>query len=142
MRKILKKAKRKTEEIKTEFMVDEVKNGFQRWRETTSTSPSGIHLGHYKSILKRDGTGKEETEEYNYSGQFQGDTMHGKGKISYKKFGDSYEGEFKKGLIEGEGVYTWKNKEIFKGQFLKGKLQGSIEVRYKKRFSRHSSFRK
>ena len=63
MRKILQKAKRKTEEIKTEFTVDEVKKGFQRWRETTSTSPSGRHLGHYKRILKRDGTGKEEHEE-------------------------------------------------------------------------------
>ena len=59
MRKILQKAKRKTEEIKTEFTVDEVK----KERETTSTSPSGRHLGHYKSILKRDGTGKEEHKE-------------------------------------------------------------------------------
>ena len=61
--RMMQKAKRKTHEIKVEFTVDEVKKGFQRWRETTSTSPSGRHLGHYKSILKRDGTGKEEHEE-------------------------------------------------------------------------------
>ena len=25
---------------------------FSKWKETTTTSPSGRHLGHYKSILK------------------------------------------------------------------------------------------
>jgi len=76
------------------------------------------------SNSKKEGKGKEETEEYVYHGDFLGDTMHGKGKLYYKAFGDSYEGEFKKGLIEGEGCYTWKNKEIYKGNFIKGKLHG------------------
>jgi hypothetical protein len=28
---------------------EDIKNGFRVWRESTSTSPSGIHLGHYKA---------------------------------------------------------------------------------------------
>ena len=26
--------------------------GFRKWRESTSTSPSGRHLGHYKALLR------------------------------------------------------------------------------------------
>jgi hypothetical protein len=37
-----------TEEVTT----DDIVQGFNRWKETTSTSPSGRHLGHYKAILK------------------------------------------------------------------------------------------
>lgn len=73
---------------------------------------------------KKEGKGFEETDEYTYTGDFYGDTMHGEGKLFYKSFCDTYEGEFKKGLIEGFGVYTWKNKEIYKGEFVKGKLHG------------------
>jgi hypothetical protein len=29
----------------------DVLKGFQSWKETTSTSPSGRHLGHYKSLV-------------------------------------------------------------------------------------------
>lgn len=31
---------------------DDVKHGFGRWKESTSTSPSGQHLGHYKAIIQ------------------------------------------------------------------------------------------
>ena len=36
--------------------IDQVRNGFKKWREVTLTSPSGIHLGHYKALLANDGT--------------------------------------------------------------------------------------
>lgn len=73
---------------------------------------------------KKEGLGIEETEDYIYEGYFDGDCLHGKGKLLYKKFGDKYEGEFCKGLLEGKGVYTWKNKETYSGVFLKGKMHG------------------
>ena len=38
--------------ISTEIKTDDIVQGFSRWKETTSTSPSGRHLGHYKAILK------------------------------------------------------------------------------------------
>lgn len=34
--------------ITANITADNVSNGFQKWTETTSMSPSGRHLGHYK----------------------------------------------------------------------------------------------
>ncbi|KAI2505456.1 hypothetical protein MHU86_8979 [Fragilaria crotonensis] len=31
---------------------DDVSYGFKKWKETTSTSPSGRHLGHYKALIR------------------------------------------------------------------------------------------
>ena len=39
--------------------VSEIKKGFKRWKEKTSTSPSNRHLGHYKSLLAADGKSKK-----------------------------------------------------------------------------------
>jgi hypothetical protein len=33
--------------------VDKVKGKLKVWRESTSTSPSGQHLGHYKALVTR-----------------------------------------------------------------------------------------
>lgn len=37
--------------ISTDISVDDVKNKFHKWNELTSTSPSGVHLGHYRAML-------------------------------------------------------------------------------------------
>ena len=42
------------EPIKTEISLDEYKKGFRSWKECTSTSPSGRHLGIYKALLHSD----------------------------------------------------------------------------------------
>ena len=36
--------------------------GFKNWKEQTTTSPSGRHLGHHKSLLKPDGTQYSDEE--------------------------------------------------------------------------------
>jgi hypothetical protein len=38
--------------IPTDITEDDVTYGFKKWKETTSSSPSGRHLGHYKTIIK------------------------------------------------------------------------------------------
>jgi hypothetical protein len=43
---------KKNPTISTDISEDDVKFGFTKWKETTSTSPSGRHLGHYKAIIK------------------------------------------------------------------------------------------
>jgi hypothetical protein len=43
---------RKLEEKSTKIMEDDVKSGFGRWKEASSTSPSGQHLGHYRAIIQ------------------------------------------------------------------------------------------
>jgi hypothetical protein len=38
--------------IKTTLSEDDILQGITRWKETTATSPSGRHLGHYKAIVQ------------------------------------------------------------------------------------------
>ena len=38
--------------ISIKISEDDVTKGFQGWRETTTTSPSGRHLGHYKALIQ------------------------------------------------------------------------------------------
>ena len=38
--------------ISTHITEEDVKFGFGKWEESTSTSPSGRHLGHYKAIIQ------------------------------------------------------------------------------------------
>ena len=41
-------------EISLKISREEIRKGFRLWRESTSTSPSGRHLGHYKSFVGDD----------------------------------------------------------------------------------------
>jgi hypothetical protein len=38
--------------IPSSITPDDVAYGFSKWKESTSTSPSGRHLGHYKAIIQ------------------------------------------------------------------------------------------
>jgi hypothetical protein len=40
--------------IETTITPSDVQKGFSQWKEQTSTSPSGRHLGHYKAIIQKD----------------------------------------------------------------------------------------
>ena len=50
----------KEEQVQIEVSLKEVKKDFQKWREATSMSPSGRHLGHYKVLMVPDGQDKEK----------------------------------------------------------------------------------
>lgn len=39
-------------DIPTGISEDEIRRGFKSWSESTSTSPSGRHLGHFKAIIQ------------------------------------------------------------------------------------------
>jgi len=56
------------EELPSSVTREEFCNRLLRWREGTSTSPTGIHLGHYKSLLGRSKYSKEheETEYWDF----------------------------------------------------------------------------
>ena len=45
---------RESHPISTSIEAADVKRGFGRWREQTSTSPSGRHLGHYRAVIQDD----------------------------------------------------------------------------------------
>ncbi len=55
---------------------------------------------------------------------FKKGQIHGKGKIKYKN-GDIYEGDFKQGIKEGEGIYRFKpGLRVYTGQFKSDTITG------------------
>ena len=40
--------------------MQDIKDGYKKWKDKTSTSTSNRHLGHYKSLLATDGTSKKD----------------------------------------------------------------------------------
>jgi hypothetical protein len=56
-----------------------------------------------------------------YTGDCKKNKAHGKGKAVGT---DTYEGEFKNGVPDGEGTYTWSNKSVFVGKYVKGFREG------------------
>jgi hypothetical protein len=49
--------------INTDITLNEYMSGFRNWKERTSTSPSGRHLGHYKALLRAEAPDKPNTED-------------------------------------------------------------------------------
>jgi hypothetical protein len=51
------------EKINCEISEDDFILGFRKWKESTSTSPSGWHLGHYKAIVYDPDLKKQEPKK-------------------------------------------------------------------------------
>ena len=64
---------------------------------------------------------EKETLKGTYTGDCKKNKAHGKGKAVGT---DTYEGEFKNGIPDGQGIYTWNNKSFFEGKFVKGLKEG------------------
>ena len=64
---------------------------------------------------------EKESLKGNYTGDCKKNKAHGKGKAVGT---DTYEGDFKNGLPDGEGTYTWSNKNVYTGKFVKGLKEG------------------
>ena len=64
-----------------------------------------------------------------YTGDCKKNKAHGKGKAVGT---DTYEGEFKNGIPDGEGTYTWNNKNVFEGKFIKGLREGKGKMIFKR----------
>jgi hypothetical protein len=59
MQNFLKQFARSRDTLSEQFPTDDIIKGFKKWKEKTTTSPSGLHLGIYKSIIK--GTTHQDT---------------------------------------------------------------------------------
>jgi len=65
-----------------------------------------------------------------YTGDCKKGLAHGSGKAIGA---DTYEGEFKSGLPEGKGTYTWSNGNRFSGEFAAGLKEGKGSLVYKRK---------
>lgn len=66
------------------------------------------------------------------NGTYTGNCKKGKANGLGKAVGtDTYSGEFKNGLPDGEGIYTWSNGNTFAGNFSKGLKEGSGKMIFK-----------
>lgn len=64
-----------------------------------------------------------------YTGDCKKNKAHGKGKALGT---DSYEGDFKNGIPDGNGKYTWNNKNVFEGKYVKGLREGKGIMTFKR----------
>ena len=71
----------------------------------------------------------KESLKGTYTGDCKKNKAHGKGKAIGV---DTYEGEFKNGIPDGDGTYTWGNKNVFEGKFLKGLREGKGKMVFKR----------
>jgi hypothetical protein len=66
-----------------------------------------------------------EVEKESIKGTYTGDCKKGKAHGKGKSAGtDTYEGDFKNGLPDGDGTYTWNNQSVYVGKFSKGLKEG------------------
>jgi hypothetical protein len=63
-----------------------------------------------------------------YTGDCKKNKAHGKGKAVGT---DTYEGDFKNGLPDGDGTYTWSNSNVFTGKYTKGLKEGKGKMTFK-----------
>ena len=59
-----------------------------------------------------------------YVGGVHGSLYHGKGKITWKETGNSYEGDWVYHHKTGKGKYTWANGAYYEGDFVDGNFNG------------------
>jgi len=64
-----------------------------------------------------------------YTGDCKKGKAHGKGKAVGA---DIYEGDFKNGVPDGQGVYTWSNKNMFDGRYVKGLKDGKGTLTFRR----------
>lgn len=51
-------------EIDVHITAEQLRKGYNKWRESTATSPSGVHLGHYRALSHLEPNIRKEEEEH------------------------------------------------------------------------------
>jgi len=72
---------------------------------------------------------EKESLKGTYTGDCKKGKAHGKGKAVGA---DTYEGEFKNGVPDGQGVYTWSNRNMFDGRYVKGLKDGKGTLTFRR----------
>ena len=105
--------------VKEGKFVNGVLNGKGRFLNSNGDFYEGMFVDD-----KKQGCGKEITNQMVYIGEFNEDKIEGKGKITFVQNGDVYEGEFRNNKFEGKGTFKFKNGDVYEGEFVKGNMHG------------------
>lgn len=95
-----------------------MKNGEGVWRFNDGSYARGF----FENDELIEGMFVSKKSHIDYRGMFKDFKMHGKGKLFYPD-GKVYEGEFKYGKPDGEGILI-KGGKTYKGKFKNGKQEG------------------
>lgn len=96
----------------------------------TSLYPNDdIYEGDYKNGI-RTGKGvytyiKQDQPSDKFDGDFVNNKKHGIGQMNYVAKGETYYGQWENGKKHGEGIYTYKNKDVYSGWWAFGKKHGN-----------------
>jgi hypothetical protein len=80
-------------------------------------------------LFAQDCSVEKESLKGTYTGECKKGKANGKGKAVGA---DTYEGDFKSGLPDGQGSYTWANGSTYSGKFARGKKEGKGVLIYKR----------
>ena len=92
--------------------------------------PNGVKYEGEFHYGKKNGKGRLECEEWEYSGQFAEDEMHGEGTMIWKN-GNKYIGEWAKGMKNGKGKFKYANGKSYNGEFLEDEKHGQGEMKFR-----------
>ena len=79
--------------------------------------------GSYNNYGLYHGNGKITNNEGTYDGEWKNGFFDGQGVFSWLN-GNKYDGQWKNGIFDGQGVYTSANGDKYEGQWKDGKYQG------------------
>jgi hypothetical protein len=82
----------------------------------------------FKEGQVESGTGIFNLGMKTYDGNITGGKISGKGKLKYDNM--SYTGEFKDGMLYGEGTFIWEDGQTYIGSWVNNKMQGSGKLNY------------
>jgi len=92
----------------------------------TALSSNGWILYYDESFIKFNGRGKYAwpgSGNNTYEGEWKSGIMNGKGKRTWPN-GNTYDGEWKDGALHGKGIFKWKNGDMYDGDWVENKMQG------------------
>lgn len=97
-------------------------NQFEGYGEYHYISLHAVFAGEWENGLQH-GYGQYKSLAFSYQGEWDKGWMDGEGTLVFKN-GDRYEGSIHENIIDGIGCYTYSNGNRYEGEFVNGKITG------------------
>ncbi|KEG06680.1 central apparatus associated protein C1a-18 [Trypanosoma grayi] len=115
-------AKKKTDKKEEQVFVEE--EGSYVHEEQSARYVGGVRRLTESTYRCRHGRGVFTSPLVRYDGDWQEDEMHGSGELRFLTTGDTYRGQFVRGMFEGSGTYTWASGAVYDGAWRSNRIHG------------------